>query len=227
MKPTTLLTLLVLGMQTGLATAQTSALPSGDSMPLAFEAGTVPAGSRDAVPAGSIPEAILRADRPGLYYVDGDGRAVRLEAGQAVAVETEPGLSGKRRTVLRLSGTESANTLSAMDVLYLRTDSDSTALPAHSEHHHSSVAGRPVEPVLVRLQAVQGRREVETMIRNCYVQRNGIAPERIVPLGIDRLADNMYKLTPEQLTEGEYALLLTSHDPLAHGPRPAYDFGIH
>lgn len=226
MKPTTLLSLLVLGMQTGPATTQTSALPSGDSMPLAFEAGTVPVGSRDAVPAGSIPEAILRADRPGLYVVDGDGRAVRLEAGQAVAVETEPGLSGKRRMVLRLNGSESANTLRAMDVLYLRTGSDSTALPAPSEHHRSSVAGPPEEPMLVRLQAIQGRRELETMVWNCYAQRNAIAPERIVPLGIVRQADNLYKLTPEQLSEGEYALLLTSQDPLAHGPRTAYDFGI-
>lgn len=169
---------------------------------------------------------VLGAMLPGLYLVDTTGSLLRLAASPASIVGTQPGLSGKRRDVLRLSGLRAGTVMCDAVVFYLRLSIDSTSQDSTPGQQYPLAIDPIDSPQVVRFQLSQGQREVETMVMNCYNRRRRIDPDRLVPLDIERLSTDLYRLRSRELPEGEYAVLLAPLDMHSHGPRPVFDFSI-
>lgn len=170
-------------------------------------------------------KAVLHLQLSGMYYADTAHIAVRM--GEAIKLQTEPALSGSRRTVLRFSGPGAGVNVGNDPVFYLKVRSDDT-LRQSGQDTLPRLAGRhsPYDLELVKLEVKTDRRELETMVANCYGHHNGIAQERTIPIDIERISADLYRPKPKHLAQGEYAILLTDEDPKAGSSRTAFAFSV-
>lgn len=178
-------------------------------------------------PGAALERAIAQMDQPGFYCTAGRDSAVRLKAVQARTIETEPWLSGSRRTVLRLDGSASSLSITGNPEFYFRLDSAtasqwSARLDSASDQGSASLF--PWE--LVRLMQKNDGRELETMVSNCYVRRAGIAPADRIPLTHAWVAADICRLTAEQLPAGEYAWVMRESIPSTKPGLVLYEVGI-
>lgn len=173
-----------------------------------------------------VPEIVLGVKLPGLYLVDTTGSLLRLAASPATVVGTLPGLTGKRRDVLRLNGLHAGIVMGAAVVFYVRLGIDSASRDSAPGQSDSLTIDSINSLQLVRFQLSQGHREVETMVKNCYDRRSRIDPDRLVPLDIVRLSTDLYELRASSLPEGEFAVLVSPSDMRSHGPQAVFDFSI-
>lgn len=171
----------------------------------------------------SVPDTLA----PGLYAVDHEGVLEHLASVESAVAETEPLYSGKRRTVLHIPGASSGRRFTTVPVIYLRTDS-TTPLPVQEigSHLDTTNTSLPMDLKLVRWCVRKGRRELETMVWNCYIRRNGVAPENLVSFTTQRIAPGLHQLTVAPLQEGEYAVLHEQCDPRGRPRATVFEFGI-
>jgi len=145
----------------------------------------------------------------GLYLLSWDDSVTAVEEVRADLVQREPVLSGTRRSELRFAGAKAMLRLTGSPVFVLRTD----PIPLSSSDENTSIgpgSEHPIHADLLRLSEKAAWREVETMVSNCYQRRNGASENARVPLQVEHLTCDIYKLTTDSLASGEYALQIGS-----------------
>ena len=178
-------------------------------------------------PGTGLERAVAQMGQPGFYCTAGRDSVMRLKAVQARTIETEPRLSGSRRTVLRLDGSAASLTIPGNPTFYFRLDSATASqwsARLDSASNQGSTSLFPWE--LVRLMQKNDCRELETMVSNCYVRRAGIGPASRIPLALECVATDIFRLTTEQLPAGEYALVMRESIPSTKPGLVLYEVGI-
>ena len=166
--------------------------------------------------------------KPGIYCLGDSGTWHEIVPHAVRAINAEAPLSFSRRTVLRLKDGMAPRRSGLPLTMWIRAGAYVRSLDGAMEDNPDSVLViDPLDLMLVQLEVKADHRELETAISNCYVRREGVDPDRILPCTITKLSDGLYQLTTDDLEAGEYALVQSSAVQRRKDPIVLFDLGTH